>query len=38
MENISDRKIDMGEDFVGEKMVKKVFLAVFFSSLAQKYP
>jgi len=38
MPNISDRKMDVGEDFVGKKMVKKSFLAVLSAVLAQKYP
>ena len=38
MPNISDQKMDMGEEFVQEKMVKKSFLAVILAVLAQKYP
>ena len=38
MPNISDRKMDVGEDFVGKTMVKKSFLAVLSAVLAQKYP
>ena len=38
MPNISDRKMDVGEDFVGKKMGKKAFLAVLSAVLAQKYP
>ena len=38
MPNISDRKMDMGEEFVQKKIVKKAFLAVLLAVLAQKYP
>ena len=38
MPNISDRKMDVGEDFVGKKLGKKAFLAVLLAVLAQKYP
>ena len=38
MLNISDRKMDVGEDFVGKKLGKKAFLAVVLAVLAQKYP
>ena len=38
MQNISEWKMDMGEDFVREKMFKKAFLAVLLAILAQKYP
>ena len=38
MPNISDRKMDVGEDFVGKKLDKKAFLSVLLAVLAQKYP
>ena len=38
MPNISDRKMDVGEDFVGKKLGKNAFLAVLLAILAQKYP
>ena len=38
MPNISGRKMDVGEDFVGKKLGKKAFLAVLLAVLAQKYP
>ena len=38
MSNISDRKMDVKEDFVGKKLGKKAFLAVLLAVLAQKYP
>ena len=38
MPNISDRKMDVGEDFVGKKMGKNAFLAVLLAVLAPKYP
>ena len=38
MLNISDRKMDVREDFVGKKLVKKAFLAVLLAFFAQKYP
>ena len=38
MPNISDHKMDVGEDFVGKKLGKKAFLVVLLAILAQKYP
>ena len=35
MPSISDQKMDMGEDFVRKKMVKKAFLAVLSAVLAK---
>ena len=38
MPNISDRKMDVGENFVGKKLGKKAFLAVLLAVYTHKNP